>query len=189
MSLRTTSSQTIGPYLHIGTTWLVTDNLVASGGSGERITIEGRITDGDGAPVNDALIDIWQANAHGKYAHPADTQSKPLEHGFTGFGRVQTDKDGRFRFATVKPGAVPASSGGMQAPHINITIFMRGLMKQLVTRIYFADDPGNAGDEVLSRVPASRRATLIALPTRGEATDFEWNVVLQGEGETVFFEY
>jgi protocatechuate 3,4-dioxygenase, alpha subunit len=104
MSLQTTSSQTIGPYLHIGLTWLVTDNLVGPGVTGDKVAIEGRVTDGDGKPVNDAIIEIWQANAHGKYAHPDDTQDKPLEKGFKGFGRVPTDDDGRFRFTTIKPG-------------------------------------------------------------------------------------
>ena len=188
MSLRTTSSQTIGPYLHIGTTWLVTDNLAANAGTGERITVEGRIVDADGAAVNDALLDLWQANAHGKYAHPADTQDKPLDPGFTGFGRVQTDNEGRFRFTTIKPGPVPASNGGMQAPHININLFMRGLLRQLVTRVYFADDAAAlASDEVLARMSEARRATLLAHRIADGA--YEWNIVLNGNAETVFFDY
>ena len=128
MSLQTTSSQTVGPYLHIGLTWLVTDNLVGPGVSGETVTIEGRITDGDGKPVNDALVEIWQANAHGKYAHPDDLQDKPLEPAFKGFGRVPTDDSGAFRFTTIKPGRVAAPGGGLQAPHINVTVFMRGML-------------------------------------------------------------
>jgi protocatechuate 3,4-dioxygenase, alpha subunit len=189
LSLQTTSSQTVGPYLHIGLAWLVTDNLVAPGVTGENVTIEGRIVDGDGKPVADALVEIWQANAHGKYAHPDDTQDKPLEAGFKGFGRVPTDHDGRFRFATIKPGRVPAPDGGLQAPHLNVTIFMRGLLKHLITRIYFPDDPANADDAVLNAVPAERRATLVAKPIVGQRGALEWNVVLQGSGETVFFEY
>jgi protocatechuate 3,4-dioxygenase alpha subunit len=173
--------------LHIGLTWLVTDNLVGPGVTGEPITIDGRVTDADGKPVDDALVEIWQANAHGRYDHPDDARDLPLEPGFKGFGRVPTDAAGGFRFTTIKPGRVPAPDGGMQAPHINVTIFMRGMLKHLKTRIYFPEDPANAADPVLSRVPADRRGTLVAVP-RGK-TAFEWNVVLQGRGETVFFDY
>jgi protocatechuate 3,4-dioxygenase, alpha subunit len=187
MSLRTSASQTVGPYLHIGLTWLVTDNLVGTGVTGDPITLEGRVTDADGRPVDDALIEIWQANAHGRYAHPEDTRELPLEAGFSGFGRVATDRDGRFRFTTIKPGAVPAPNGGMQAPHISVTIFMRGMLKQLRTRIYFPGDPANASDPVLLRVPGDRRDTLVAR-RRGD-NSLEWNVVLQGSGETVFMDY
>ena len=187
MSLRTTASQTVGPYLHIGLTWLVTDNLVGEGVTGERVTIEGRVLDGDGKPVDDALVEVWQANAHGRYDHPDDTRDVPLEPGFKGFGRVATDAAGRFRFATIKPGQVPAPGGGMQAPHITVTIFMRGMLKQLRTRIYFPNEAANASDPVLARVPAGRRETLIARPLGAGA--LEWNVVLQGPDETVFFDY
>ena len=187
MSLKTTSSQTVGPYLHIGLTWLVTDNLVGPGVTGDPVTIEGRITDVDARPVDDALVEIWQANAHGRYDHPEDTRNLPLEAGFKGFGRMATDASGGFRFTTIKPGRVPAADDSMQAPHINVTIFMRGMLKQLHTRIYFPDDPANASDPVLASVPAERRGTLIAKP-RGNGM-LRWNVVLQGEGETVFFEY
>ena len=187
MSLRTTASQTVGPYLHIGLTWLVSDDLVGPGTSGTPVVvIEGRVTDGDGKPVDDALIEIWQANAHGRYDHPEDTRDLPLEAGFKGFGRVATDPGGAFRFRTVKPGAVPAAAGGMQAPHINVTIFMRGMLKQLATRIYFPDEPANAGDPVLQSVPPARRGTLIATRA-GDALRFD--VVLQGERETVFFAF
>jgi protocatechuate 3,4-dioxygenase alpha subunit len=189
MSLETTSSQTIGPYLHIGLTWLVTDDLAPSGVTGERIGVAGRIVDGDGNPVSDAVVEIWQANAHGRYAHPDDAQDKPIEAAFKGFGRVFTDEDGRFRFATIKPGRVPSPSGGWQAPHLNVTIFMRGILRHLTTRMYFANDPANGDDAVLAAVAAARRATLMATPVAGRAGAYEWNVVLQGSGETVFFEY
>ena len=187
MSLRTSASQTVGPYLHIGLTWLVTDNLMGPGVSGQPITVEGRVVDADGRPVDDALIEIWQANAHGRYAHPEDTRDLPLEPGFRGFGRVPTDVNGRFRFTTVKPGPVPAPGGGMQAPHVNVTIFMRGMLKQLRTRIYFAGDAANASDPLLDRIAEARRDTLVARPLGHDA--FEWNVVLQGSGETVFLDY
>jgi len=189
MSLQTTSSQTIGPYLHIGLTWLITDNLAQPGVSGERVAIEGRIVDGDGNAVNDAVVEIWQANAQGRYAHPEDTQDKPLEPQFKGFGRVTTDNDGVFRFTTIKPGRVPAPSGGLQAPHLNVTIFTRGLLKHLITRMYFSNEPANDADPVLQRVPAERRQTLIAAPSEGKSGAFKWNVILQGERETVFFDY
>ncbi len=188
MSLCTTSSQTIGPYLHIGLTWLVIDNLAAPGVPGERVTVSGRVIDGDGKPVADAVVEIWQANAHGRYAHPEDTQDKPLATDFRGFGRVPTDDDGRFRFATIKPGRVPAGAGGLQAPHLNVTIFMRGLLKHLVTRMYFAGDPANAEDEALLRVAADRRETLTAKPVAGQPGSLTWDIVLQGARETVFFE-
>jgi protocatechuate 3,4-dioxygenase alpha subunit len=186
-SLPTTASQTVGPYLHIGLTWLVTDNLALPGVTGEPVTIRGRVTDADGAPVDDALIEIWQANAHGRYAHPDDMRELPLEPAFTGFGRVPTDAEGAFRFTTIKPGGVPAADGRMQAPHVNVTIFTRGLLKALRTRIYFPGDAGNARDPVLERVPAERRATLIAV-ARGAGV-LEWNVSLQGAAETVFFDF
>ena len=189
MSLQTTASQTVGPYLHIGLTWLVTDNLVGKGVTGEPITLEGCIVDGDGAPVTDALVEIWQANAHGKYAHPDDTRDLPVEKGFPGFGRVPTDDDGRFRFTTIKPGPVPGPDGAPQAPHINVLILMRGMLKQLITRVYFPDADANAADAVLQSVPVKRRETLIAKPVAGKRGAFEWNVVLQGAGETVFFDY
>jgi protocatechuate 3,4-dioxygenase alpha subunit len=193
MSLQMTSSQTVGPYLHIGTDWLTTADLVGNNASGERIVIEGRLFDGNGSPVSDGLIEIWQANAHGKYAHPDDTRDLPLEPGFKGFGRMPTDGSGFFRFATIKPGRVPGPNGALQAPHIAVSIFARGLLKQLVTRIYFPDTAGNADDPVLALVPAERRGTLIAQPVAGKAGVLEWNVVMQGaangQGETVFFDF
>jgi protocatechuate 3,4-dioxygenase alpha subunit len=188
MSLQTTSSQTIGPYLHIGLTWLITDDLAPAGVSGEKVAIEGRIVDGDGNAVNDAVVEIWQANAHGRYAHPDDTQDKPLEPQFKGFGRLTTDNDGVFRFTTIKPGRVPAPGGGLQAPHLNVTIFTRGLLKHLITRMYFPHEPANDEDPVLQRVPLERRQTLIAMPSEGKGA-LNWNVILQGQDETVFFDY
>jgi protocatechuate 3,4-dioxygenase, alpha subunit len=189
MSLQTTASQTVGPYLHIGLTWLITDNLKAPGVAGDPITLEGRITDGDGQPVTDALVEIWQANAAGRYAHPEDQRDLVLEPAWKGFGRVTTDETGAFRFTTIKPGRVPASDGRLQAPHINVIILMRGMLKQLNTRVYFPNDPANADDAALQSVPADRRDTLIAHPVAGKSGALKWDVRLQGEGETVFFEY
>ena len=178
MSLHATTSQTVGPYLHIGLTWLITENLAPAGVAGKRVSIEGRVLDGDGKPVNDAVVEIWQANAAGKYG----------TKGFRGFGRSATDDKGAFRFRTIKPGRVRGPGGKLQAPHIAVNIFMRGLLKQLVTRVYFPDDPANAEDAVLALVPAGRRGTLVAKKTAGKAGALKWNVILQGRDETVFFD-
>lgn len=186
--METTASQTVGPYLHIGLTWLITDNLAAPGVDGDPITIAGRVVDGDGVPVNDAVIEIWQANRHGRYAHPEDEGAAPLESQWHGFGRVPTDAAGRFHFTTIKPGRVPAPGGGLQAPHVNVTIFMRGMLRQLVTRIYFPGDPANDEDPVLRSVPPARRTTLVAVADPANASALTFDVRLQGEGETVFFD-
>lgn len=178
MSLQATTSQTVGPYLHIGLTWLITEDLAPAGIAGERVSIAGRVLDGDGKAVDDALVEIWQADAQGRYAQP----------GFRGFGRSATDAQGGFRFKTIKPGRVPAPDGRLQAPHLAVNIFMRGLLKQLVTRVYFPDDPVNAEDAVLALVPAERRGTLIARKLSGKPGALEWNVILQGRDETVFFD-
>ena len=188
MSARTTASQTIGPFGHIGLAWLAIDDLASPGVAGERIVVEGRVVDGDGKGVGDAVVEIWQANAGGRYAHPDDTQDTPLDPGFRGFGRVETDDDGRFAFTTIKPGRVPAAGGGLQAPHLNVTIFMRGMLKHLFTRIYFPGNAANAEDPVLASVPAARRETLVAKPIAGRAGALRWDVTLQGAGETVFFD-
>jgi protocatechuate 3,4-dioxygenase alpha subunit len=186
MSLRASTSQTIGPYLRIGLEWMQIEDLAPKGVAGERVSIRGRVVDADGKPVNDAAVEIWQANSQGRYAHPEDKQDKPIDAAFRGYGRSLTDDNGAFRFNTIKPGRVIGPGGKLQAPHLSVTIFMRGLLKQLQTRIYFPDDPANAGDPVLALVPAERRSTLIAR-LNGEV--LEWNVVLQGKGETVFFDF
>lgn len=189
MSLLTTSSQTVGPYLKIGFEALCVADLAPGAVGGERITLSGLVVAGDDQPVNDAVVEIWQANAQGKYAHPEDAQDKPIEAGFRGFGRCFTDATGRYRFTTVKPGRVPGPGGVPQAPHIVVTVFMRGLLKHLITRVYFPDEPGNAEDAVLKLVPSARRATLIARRAQAGKGALEWNIVLQGPDETVFFDY
>jgi protocatechuate 3,4-dioxygenase alpha subunit len=186
MKLLPTPSQTVGPFLHIGLAWLTIDRLAAPDCPGQHVKIEGRVLDGDGQPVPDALVEIWQADADGRYAHPEDKQEAPMTVGFRGFGRVPTDAEGRFRFLTIKPGPVADEQGGYQAPHLLVSVFMRGLLKRLVTRLYFPDEPRNADDRVLRLVPAERRGTLVA---RSKASDkLEWDIVLQGAGETVFFD-
>jgi protocatechuate 3,4-dioxygenase, alpha subunit len=188
VSLQATTSQTVGPFFKIGFEWLHRDNMVGEGVSGERVTIQGRVLDGDGVPVPDAILEIWQANAHGKYDHPEDTQDKPLEPGFKGYGRVPTTAEGVFRFATIKPGPVPGPNGKEQAPHLVVSVFMRGVLRRMVTRMYFPDDARNSGDQILNLVEAGRRSTLIAKKTAGGPGILEWNVVLQGPEETVFFD-
>ena len=188
MSLYVSTSQTVGPFFDLGFCWLNQDNLAPEGVSGERSLIRGRILDGDGAGVPDALLEIWQANAQGKYAHPEDTQDKPLEPQFKGYGRIPTNAQGAFHFTTIKPGPVPGPNGKDQAPHLMISIFMRGLLKRLVTRMYFPDEAQNASDLILNLVESQRRHTLIARSATGAQDGLEWNVVLQGADETVFFD-
>ncbi len=139
----------------------------------------------------DAVLEIWQANSYGKYSHPDDPQDKPIEAEFNGFGRVPVDSTARFEFVTIKPGTVPGPGGMDQAPHLAISIFMRGLLKRLVTRMYFPGDARNASDPILNMVDPARRSTLIAKRVdEGDSAHcaMEWNVVLQGERETVFFD-
>jgi protocatechuate 3,4-dioxygenase alpha subunit len=189
VSLILTSSQTVGPFVAIGFEKSRVDNLAPPGVSGARTVIRGRILDGDGKPVSDAVVETWQANAHGKYAHPDDAQEKLIEENFKGFGRVLTSEAGAFQLATIKPGRVAGPGGRLQAPHLVVIVFMRGLLKHLVTRIYFPDEPGNSDDPVLNLVPAERRRTLIANKVQGQQDTLEWNLHLQGEDETVFFDY
>jgi protocatechuate 3,4-dioxygenase, alpha subunit len=188
MALIPTPWQTVGPYFAIGCTPGNCDSLAAPGVAGIHIVIAGRVLDGDGAPVPDSLLEIWQANSYGKYAHPEDTQDRPIEPGFRGYGRIPTDDDGKFRFSTIQPGPVPGPDGNPQAPHIEVSVFARGLMRRLVTRIYFPGEAANETDFALSRVDPQRRATLIARKVPGQAAQFEWNVILQGPSETVFFD-
>ena len=185
MGLHPTASQTIGPFLRIGLTPMFITEIAGPDVSGERVTIRGHVLDGDGKPVSDALIEVWQANAAGRYAHPDDTRERPLTPGFQGFGRSPTDDDGAFHFTTIKPGSVPSPDGKPQAPHLAVVVFMRGLLRQLVTRMYFPGDPANETDPVLQLVPVERRATLIARPVADGM--LEWDIHLQGAGETVFF--
>lgn len=188
MSLQATTSQTVGPFFSIGLTRVNKNNLAGPGISGEQVTIAGRVVDGDGKPVPDAMLEIWQANSHGKYPHPEDAQAKPPEPGFLGYGRIPTDENGKFSFTTIKPGSVPGPDGKAQAPHIAVSVFMRGLERRLVTRIYFPKEAANAGDFVLNLVEPARRGTLVAKKTAGQIGALEWNVILQGDEETVFFD-
>ena len=204
-----TPSQTVGPFFHYGLPWKGGADLVGKSDLGARpelfpadhyllnvsaptgtpagrvIEIGGRVLDGAGAIVPDAMIEIWQANAAGRYRSPDDGRADvAIDPHFAGFGRSSTGEDGIYRFRTIRPGRVPGPGGMMQAPHLAVSVFGRGLIKRLATRIYFADGAGHDTDPVLACVPADRRATLIAQP-RGDGW---WlDIVLQGPGETVFF--
>ena len=198
-----TPSQTVGPFFAYGLTpvgrcnwdpngsysWKnsAESTLVTPDVSGTRIRIEGTVHDADNAPINDCMIEIWQADAQGRYASPQDTRGLP-NSGFKGFGRSATDKAGLFVFDTIKPGVVPGPGGKDQAPHIVVAIFSRGMLRQVYTRLYFSDEPANATDPILNLVPADRRGTLIAHKESGEPPVYRFNVHMQGDKETVFFE-
>lgn len=181
-----TPSQTIGPFFAYALTpraydgrELFTEQVAAEGMAGERVRVEGRVFDGDGAVVSDAMIEIWQADGQGRFNAAGNA-------GFTGFGRCETSAEGVYFFETVRPGALSGHDGAVQAPHLTVSVFARGLLIRLMTRIYFSDEAGNASDPVLALVPAERRGTLIA--QRGDDGVFRLDIRLQGEGETVFFE-
>ncbi|HEY6097891.1 MAG TPA: protocatechuate 3,4-dioxygenase subunit alpha [Anaeromyxobacter sp.] len=183
-----TPSQTVGPYFHLGLAWKFQPDVAPPGVAGERVVVAGRVLDGDGQPVPDAMIEIWQADAEGRYPHPEDPRWREVDPRFRGFGRVPTDAAGAFRIATVKPGRVPGPGGRLQAPHLVVSVFMRGLLKRLVTRMYFPDDAANLDDPALAAVEPARRGTLVARRGAGGPGSLEWDVVLQGESETVFFD-
>jgi protocatechuate 3,4-dioxygenase alpha subunit len=185
---RCSPSQTIGPFFHVGLTRDASLGRVARPGArGERIRVRLRLLDGDGAPVTDAMVELWQADAAGHYPHPADPSDTDPDPAFTGFGRLPTDTDGVCVFDTIRPGRIPAGDAG-QAAHIHVSIFARGLLDRLCTRLYFADDPALAEDPVLALVPDERRQTLIARRDSDHPDRWHLDVRLQGEGETVFFD-
>jgi len=177
-----TPSQTVGPFFACALPYDGGERLVSPGDPGA-IRIAGAVLDGDDRPVDDALVEIWQANRHGRYHHPEDTREElPLEDGFTGFGRCPTDAEGRFEFVTVKPGAV-----GGQAPHIAVCVLARGLLRHLCTRIYFPDEAeANASDPLLASIAdPDLRASLIARPLDGVLA---FDIHLQGERQTAFLD-
>lgn len=191
--LRQTPSQTVGPYFAYGLApdqYGYQQNLTGIAGSqmadgdaeGQHIRVEGRVFDGAGNPISDALIEVWQADELGRYAHPADPRGSNST--FKGFGRCGTGTDprNRFWFDTIKPGQVDPT----QAPHLNVIVSMRGMLLHAFTRIYFADEAANATDKVLNAVPAERRNTLIA--TRLGGGVYRFDIHMQGDQETVFFD-
>ena len=192
---RQTPSQTVGPFFAFALTSeqygyefasIAAGGLVAGETPGQRIRIEGRVFDGEGEVIPDAMIEVWQADEQGRYAHPADPRGSNV--GFKGFGRMGTgtDAQSRFIFDTIKPGSVD----GQQAPHINVVVFMRGLPLHAFTRLYFSDEAAaNARDPVLATVPAERRQTLIALRDSSAAgAVYRFDIHMQGAQETVFFD-
>ena len=191
-----TPSQTVGPYFAYGLTssgkyaWndAFSNNLVTPDTSGERVHVEGRVFDGDGQPVPDCMLEIWQADAQGRFSDPQDKRAPP-NSSFKGFGRIGTDANGGYAFDTIKPGQVADPDGKPQAPHLVLAIFARGMLLQNYTRIYFDGEAANAADPVLALVPADRRATLIAKrqPGSGNAV-YCLDIHLQGDNETVFFD-
>jgi protocatechuate 3,4-dioxygenase alpha subunit len=184
--LRATASQTVGPFFIIGLSDEGRTELVTPDDP-DALRLGGVVFDGAGAPVIDAVIEIWQANRAGRYAHPEDAREEiRLEEGFDGFGRCATDSEGRYEFVTVKPGRVPAPDGGVQAPHIDVSVFARGLLKRVVTRVYFPDETAaNDADPVLSSIDdPAERSTLVARPEHGR---LRFDIHLQGDRQTPFF--
>ena len=177
MALIATASQTVGPFFAIAFTRGYVTEMAPAGVHGERIAVAGRVLDGAGAPVADACLEIWQANAEGHYGAPGE---------FRGFGRVATNAEGAFGLTTIKPGRVASHEGHPMAPHLVVSIFARGLLRRLLTRMYFPDDPANADDPVLALVPADRRATLIAAR---DGAVYRLDLRLQGDNETVFLTF
>jgi protocatechuate 3,4-dioxygenase alpha subunit len=189
-----TPSQTVGPFFKYGLTpngqydWndAFTSNLVTPDASGERIRIEGKVYDGEGQPVPDCMLEIWQADGQGRFVDPQDSRALPNTK-FRGFGRCGTDANGAFAFDTIKPGSVPDPDGKPQAPHLLLAVFGRGMLRHLYTRIYFGGEAANDSDPVLAQVPADRRATLIATRDSTSAV-YRIDLRLQGDDETVFFD-
>jgi protocatechuate 3,4-dioxygenase alpha subunit len=188
MDLVPTPSQTVGPFFQIE---LTTDEhcvrcIAGPNVKGERAWITFRVFDGDGAPVDDAMLEIWQADSRGKYYHPDDPRPGTPDQGWIGFGRVATREDGSCELETIKPGSI--AHDRLQAPHLTVAVFARGMLKQLYTRVYFAGDAANEKDPILSLVPPERRETLMARPDSNHPGHWHFDVRLQGEQETVFFD-
>ncbi|MCW2694420.1 MAG: pcaG [Mycobacterium sp.] len=179
-----TPSQTVGPYLAIGLRWPDGRLAVAPGTPGA-VWLRGRVLDGAGTAIPDALVETWQADPVGRFDHPDDPRGAARTPGFRGFGRSET-LDGEYAILTVKPGALPTADGGTAAPHVDVSVFSRGLLDRVVTRLYFADEPqANAADPLLASLDPERRATLLAQP---DGDGYRFDIVLQGTGETVFLD-
>jgi protocatechuate 3,4-dioxygenase, alpha subunit len=175
-------SQTVGPFFRIGLEHLCAQDAVTEVDGARIVRVRGRVLDGEGVPVPDALLEIWHADGEGRFS-----TAKPAQSGRPAcFTRAATDDDGSFCFAIPRPGAI-LGSGEKQAPHFAVLVFARGLLRHLMTRMYFPDEPANAADVVLRLVPEDRRRTLIAKKNPQKHSELEWNVVLQGNDETVFF--
>ena len=158
-------------------------SVAGDGAKGERLWLTFRLLDGDSLPVPDAMIELWQADSEGELQ-----DGTPADGTFSGFGRLATSEDGSCTFETIRPGRVPGPGNTLQAPHINVSVFARGLLKRLSTRVYFAGDPANSEDSVLALVPEHRRATLFARPDPVRDRGWIQEIRMRGEGETVFFD-
>jgi protocatechuate 3,4-dioxygenase, alpha subunit len=184
-----TPSQTVGPFFHDGLVFGGENVLVDEQTQGQRILIRGSVLDGTAQPIPDALIEIWQADALGCFNHPADPNQAQADTHFRGFGRAGTVRGGQFFFKTIKPGMVAGPKGHLQAPHITVRVFARGMLIHLYTRLYFSDEHANATDWVLNACDAARRSTLIAVKEEtNDLITYRFDIHLQGEHETVFFE-
>lgn len=185
-----TSSQTVGPFFHFGLLREGGNVLAGPGARGERITLLGRVTDGTGEPVPDALLEIWQPDARGIFAHPADPMFDQADPEFQGFGRAGTDRQGVYRFETVKPGAISRPPDGDSAPYVNLHLFARGMLIHLMTRISFEDEAANHGDPLLDSMPEEKRSRLLARAEAGNGGSpaYRFDICLQGDHETPFFE-
>ena len=181
-----TPFQTVGPFFDFGLELETGEVVATAAAQGRQIVVEGSLRDGAGAPVSDAIVEVWQASAAGRYRHPADDRDVPLDPECDGFGRVATTADGRFSFSTVMPGRVAGPDGRLQAPHLLVSVMARGILTRLATRIYFENEPANADDPILELVPENRRGTLIA--RLAGSNRYVFDVKLQGSGETVFFD-
>ncbi|HEY1677513.1 MAG TPA: protocatechuate 3,4-dioxygenase subunit alpha [Candidatus Sulfotelmatobacter sp.] len=189
MDLIPTPSQTVGPFFHLGCTETHSVSCLAGpDAKGERLRLACRIFDGEGLPIPDAMIEIWQADSEGRYNHPADPRAKDCDPHCSGYGRLATDRDGSCTFETIRPGRVPAGDGALQAPHLNISVFARGVLKRLATRMYFAGDPANNACPSFALVPEARRETLMAHPDPDTAGNWQFEIHLSGANETVFFD-
>jgi protocatechuate 3,4-dioxygenase alpha subunit len=188
--MQMTPSQTVGPFFSSGLTTekCCVRNIAGPQAKGERVALTCRVLDGDGVGLPDAMVEIWQADANGIYNHPDDPQQKRCDPACTGFGRMGTNEAGTSEFETIKPGKVCGLNGQDQAPHLNLAIFARGMLKQLYTRMYFAGDPANQNDPALALVPPQRRDTLMAKPDPLRPGHWIFDLWLQGEQETIFFD-
>jgi len=183
VSSGSTPSQTVGPFLHIALDWPDGPSVVAPDAPGA-VLVTGRLVDGAGEPVADGLVEIWGADADGRFDHPDDPRG--AVPGFRGFGRCPTDADGAYWFRTVEPGPLPAGDGATEAPHLDVSIFARGLLDRLVTRMYLPDHPANAADPVLSGLDPDDRRRLTAIRLADGSLRFDLH--LQGPDETPFFQ-
>jgi len=180
---------TVGPFFHSVLPWKDGGQMAGPATRGERVTLLGRVLDAEGTPINDAMIELWQANAAGRYDHPEDEGPGDIDPSFKGFGRVAADAQGTFTVETIKPGRVRGLGNSLQAPHIEISIFARGVLKRLVTRLYFAGDAANDSDPVLGLIEdEARRSTVMAVPDPGKPGRWLFTLHLGGPNETVFFD-